>query len=121
MAAGPGAVVPAVLGTPPAAATNGTQRDEKKSASKTVTDTIIGGAQSVSAGKPPDVWLWIFLVFEGLNSYCKHFVEDLHKIGILFNRPVLIMQPILHIIATFLYLSLCPETTQLVFILCAGL
>ena len=49
MAAGPGAVVPAVLGPPPAAVTNGTQRDEKKSASKTVTDTIIGGAQSVSA------------------------------------------------------------------------
>ncbi len=43
MAAGPAAGVPAVLGTPPAAVNNGTQRDEKKSASKTVTDTIIGG------------------------------------------------------------------------------
>lgn len=44
MAAGPAAGVPAVLGTPPPAVNNGTQRDEKKSASKTVTDTIIGGA-----------------------------------------------------------------------------
>ncbi|CAL8465476.1 g5012 [Coccomyxa elongata] len=42
MAAGPAAGVPAVLGTPPPAVNNGTQRDEKKSASKTVTDTIIG-------------------------------------------------------------------------------
>lgn len=50
MAAGPGAVVPAaVLGTPPAAISNGTQRDEKKSASKTVTDTIIGMNPSTHA------------------------------------------------------------------------
>ncbi len=63
MAAGPGAVVPAVLGTPPAAAANGTQRDEKKSASKTVTDTIIGRALqwfSLSQqGRVPDPWFRI--------------------------------------------------------------
>jgi hypothetical protein len=40
--------VPADVGTPPGAIISGTRGDEKKSASKTVTDTIIGTVQAVT-------------------------------------------------------------------------
>lgn len=45
MAVGAGAV-PVDVGTPPAAIISGPRGDEKKSASKTVTDTIIGMTQA---------------------------------------------------------------------------